>query len=37
MLRVEGHKRTIVLPAALAALPAGGAELEDGALVVRFA
>jgi arsenite-transporting ATPase len=37
VVRVDGRKRTVVLPAALAALKPAGAALEDGALVVRFA
>jgi arsenite-transporting ATPase len=34
---VDGRRRTVVLPPALAALKPAGAALEDGALVVRFA
>jgi arsenite-transporting ATPase len=34
---VEGQRRTVVLPPALAALRPAGAALADGALVVRFA
>ena len=34
---VDGRKRTVVLPAALAALKPEGAALADGTLVVRFA
>ena len=37
VVRVDGRKRTVVLPAALAALKPAGAALVDGALVVRFA
>jgi arsenite-transporting ATPase len=37
VVRVDGRKRTVVLPAALAALKPAGATLEDGSLVVRFA
>src|SRR5215211_5247386 len=37
VVRVDGRKRTVVLPAALAALKPAGAALEDGSLVVRFA
>jgi arsenite-transporting ATPase len=37
VVRVDGRKRTVVLPPALAALKPAGAALEDGALVVRFA
>jgi arsenite-transporting ATPase len=37
VVRVDGRKRTVVLPPALAALKPSGAALEDGALVVRFA
>ena len=37
VVRVDGRKRTVVLPAALAALKPAGAALEDGTLVVRFA
>ena len=36
VVRVDGRKRTVVLPPALAALRPAGAALEDGALVVRF-
>ncbi len=37
VVRVDERKRTVVLPAALAALRPAGAALEDGVLVVRFA
>ena len=37
VVRVDGRKRTVVLPPALAALKPAGAALDDGALVVRFA
>jgi arsenite/tail-anchored protein-transporting ATPase len=37
VVRVDGRKRTVVLPAALAALKPAGASLDDGWLVVRFA
>lgn len=37
IVRVDGRKRTVILPAALAALKPAGAALEDGTLVVRFA
>jgi arsenite-transporting ATPase len=37
VVRVDGRKRTVVLPPALAALKPAGAALEDGTLVVRFA
>jgi arsenite/tail-anchored protein-transporting ATPase len=37
VVRVDGRKRTVVLPPALAALRPDGATLDDGALVVRFA
>src|ERR671915_219143 len=37
VVRVDGRKRTVVLPQALAALKPAGAALEQGALVVRFA
>ncbi|HTE58792.1 MAG TPA: ArsA family ATPase [Solirubrobacteraceae bacterium] len=37
VVRVDGRKRTVVLPPALAALKPSGAALEGGALVVRFA
>jgi arsenite/tail-anchored protein-transporting ATPase len=37
VVRVDGRKRTVVLPPALAALRPDGAALDDGALVVRFA
>jgi arsenite/tail-anchored protein-transporting ATPase len=37
VVRVDGRKRTVVLPPALAALKPAGAALDDGTLVVRFA
>ena len=37
VVSVDGRRRTVVLPAALAALKPSGAALDDGALVVRFA
>jgi arsenite/tail-anchored protein-transporting ATPase len=37
VVRVDGRKRTVVLPPALAALRPAGAALDAGALVVRFA
>jgi arsenite-transporting ATPase len=37
VVRVDGRKRTVMLPPALAALKPAGAALDDGALVVRFA
>ncbi len=37
VVAVEGRRRTVILPAALAALKPAGAALDDGALVVRFA
>jgi arsenite-transporting ATPase len=37
VVRVDGRKRTVVLPPALAAMAPAGAALDDGALVVRFA
>ena len=37
IVRVDGRKRTVVLPPALAALKPAGAALDGGALVVRFA
>jgi arsenite/tail-anchored protein-transporting ATPase len=37
VVRVDGRKRTVVLPPALAALKPAGAALDEGALVVRFA
>jgi arsenite-transporting ATPase len=37
VVRVDGRKRTVVLPPALAALKPAGATLDEGALVVRFA
>ena len=37
VVRVDGRKRTVVLPPALAALKPAGAALDSGALVVRFA
>jgi arsenite/tail-anchored protein-transporting ATPase len=36
VVRVDGHKRTIMLPGALAGLKATSARLADGALVVGF-
>ena len=36
VVRVDERKRTVVLPAALAALKPAGAALDDGVLVVRF-
>jgi arsenite-transporting ATPase len=36
VVAVNGHKRTIVLPSALAAARPAGASFEDGRLVVRF-
>jgi len=36
VVRVDGRKRTVVLPPPLAALRPAGAALDDGALVVRF-
>jgi len=37
VVAVEGRRRTVILPAALAALKPAGAALDDGTLVVRFA
>src|SRR5829696_204710 len=37
VVAVDGRRRTVVLPPALAALKPAGASLDDGALVVRFA
>jgi arsenite-transporting ATPase len=37
VVRVDGRKRTVVLPPALAALKPAGASLDGGVLVVRFA
>jgi arsenite-transporting ATPase len=37
VVRVDGRKRTVVLPPALAALQPAGAALDAGSLVVRFA
>ena len=37
VVAVDGRRRTVVLPPALAALRPAGAALDDGALVVRFA
>ncbi len=37
VVRVDGRKRTVVLPPALAALKPAGAALDAGSLVVRFA
>lgn len=36
VVRVDGHKRTVVLPAALAGYRAAGASFQDGALELRF-
>jgi arsenite/tail-anchored protein-transporting ATPase len=36
VVRVDGHKRTIVLPGALAGYRPTSATLQDGALVVGF-
>jgi hypothetical protein len=36
VVRVDGRQRTVVLPAAFAALRPAGAALDGGALVVRF-
>ena len=36
VVRVDGRKRTVMLPPPLAALRPAGAALDDGALVVRF-
>jgi arsenite-transporting ATPase len=36
VVRVDGHKRTLLLPPALAGYRAAGASLRDGALEVRF-
>ena len=36
VVRVDGHKRTIVLPGALAGYKPTSATLEDGALTVGF-
>jgi arsenite-transporting ATPase len=36
IVRVDGHKRTVVLPPALAGYRAAGASFEDGALELRF-
>lgn len=36
IVRVDGHKRTVVLPASLAGYRAAGASFEDGALELRF-
>jgi arsenite-transporting ATPase len=36
VVRVDGHKRTVVLPAALAGYRAAGASFEDEALELRF-
>jgi arsenite-transporting ATPase len=36
VVRVDGHKRTIVLPPALAGYRPGAASFEDGALEVKF-
>ena len=37
VIRVDGYKRTVLLPSAMAALQPTGASFEDGALEVRFA
>jgi len=37
VVAVDGRRRTVVLPPALAALKPAGAALDDGRLVVRFA
>jgi arsenite-transporting ATPase len=36
IVRIDGHKRTLVLPPALAGHKAAGAKLRDGALEVEF-
>ena len=36
VVRVNGHKRTVLLPPALAEYAPAGASFEDGALEVRF-
>ncbi len=36
VVRVDGHKRTIALPSALASYRPSGAEFSDGALEVSF-
>jgi arsenite-transporting ATPase len=36
IVRVDGHKRTVLLPPALAGYRAAGASFEDGALELRF-
>ena len=36
-MRVDGHKRTMLLPPALDDLQPSGAAFEDGALIVTFA
>jgi arsenite-transporting ATPase len=36
IVRVDGHKRTVVLPPALAGYRAAGASLQEGALELRF-
>jgi arsenite-transporting ATPase len=36
VVRVDGRKRTVMLPPALAALRPAGAALDEGSLVVRF-
>ncbi|HEU4658809.1 MAG TPA: ArsA family ATPase [Capillimicrobium sp.] len=36
VVRVDGHKRTVLLPAALAGYRAAGASFRDGALELRF-
>jgi arsenite-transporting ATPase len=37
IVRVDGHKRTVVLPPSLAGYRADGASFTDGALELRFA
>ena len=37
VVRVDGYKRTVLLPTAMAALQPTGASFEDGALEVKFA
>ena len=36
VVRVDGHKRTIVLPGALAGFKPTSAKLSDGSLIVGF-
>jgi arsenite-transporting ATPase len=36
IVRVDGHKRTVVLPPALAGYRAAGASFQEGALELRF-